>query len=312
MNREWVEKKLETAFESDIFECSKIPAIFNQQDFSKLLDMIDQLDDQDRDVIYSKHKRFNKLPTLSDPKLNENGLHVFRMLLANLIYYDNLQEKEDFKENGYLVIPNFLDEKVFRRMKKLSGQAIHKAGDIFLGKKYWIDLVPEDELLYQFFDLPQCQELFKIVNATNEYEFHAKRVERLVHKTNDLQKQIHEDTFHPTIKFWYFFDDVSVQSGPTFYSKGSSVPNLERFKWEYEMSLKAAQSSCKGTSEGSFRLESEEQLTKMGYGKMEPVVCQKNSLVVFNTMGFHRRGPAPDGTIRDSVMGIFRMDPFTL
>ena len=45
---------------------------------------------------------------------------------------------------------------------------------------------------------------------------------------------------------------------------------------------------------------------------MTPIVCQKNSLIVFNTMGFHKRGSAPDGTIRDSLMAIFRMDPFTL
>lgn len=308
MDRKQIENLLHN---QKFFDIREVADIFGEDDFSKLLSLLDKVSPAERGVIFSQAKKFNEVPILRDQALNEAGLHLLRMIIASILY----QQKSKFPEfvkQGYTIIENFLDLKQFRKIRKTRDLLIAEAGEAkFHTRKYYIELSKSHGFIYDFFQLPRCQELFSLTNATPNYVITAKRVEKIIHKEEDIQKQRHVDSFHPTIKCWYFQEDVDVISGPTYYSAGSTVLNSKRLEWEFHKSLTAHLSEVQGTAEGSFRVNPEE-IAWMGYPEMKPITCSANSLVIFNTQGIHARGQAEPGTTRSSVMGIFRFNPFSL
>ena len=49
---------------------------------------------------------------------------------------------------------------------------------------------------------------------------------------SDPQKVLHSDTFHSSMKAWYFIDDVTEDRGPFTYVPGSHRLTWKRLKWE--------------------------------------------------------------------------------
>ena len=58
----------------------------------------------------------------------------------------------------------------------------------------------------------------------------------------DPQTDLHIDTFHPTVKAFYFLTDVAEDEGPFVYVPGSHRLTPKRLQWEYEQSIGAATS----------------------------------------------------------------------
>ncbi len=52
----------------------------------------------------------------------------------------------------------------------------------------------------------------------------------------DPQTDLHTDTFHPTVKAFYFLTDVAEDEGPFVYVPGSHRLTPERLAWERELS----------------------------------------------------------------------------
>lgn len=320
MDRQLVEKII---YRPDFFfNVWEISAIFGEQDFSKLLDDVYQLPESQQQIIFSQQKKFNKLEILRNRALNEKGLHLFRMLLANCIYRENFFKTLEkinppnpekflkFYEDGYLIFENFADPKHLLRLQKTCERFIAEAGEErFHGPKYYLDLSEHHGECDDFFKTDEIKNIFRLTNASLHPYLYAKRIEKVIHKSIDIQKETHCDSWHPTVKFWFFMGDVNQESGPTNYCIGSSVPNVKRFYWEFNKSLVAHESEIVGTREGSFRV-SPEEIKYMRYPELSLMTVKANTLIFFNTHGFHRRGDAPDGTQRSSLMGIFRHSPF--
>ena len=51
---------------------------------------------------------------------------------------------------------------------------------------------------------------------------------------HDVQKDFHRDTFHFTVKFWYFVKAVEPNEGPFMYVKRSNRTDQKRLAWEHE------------------------------------------------------------------------------
>jgi hypothetical protein len=73
-----------------------------------------------------------------------------------------------------------------------------------------------------------------------------------------------------------------------------------------------------GGKPGSFRvherspLEEENNVIRdMGY-QIKELIGKKNTLIVANTFGFHRRGPATPGTMRETLSIEYRPQAFQL
>ena len=314
MDRKYVEMVLSEYRLGEENVCS----IFKQKSFSKTLDLIYSLPDADFNIVFSQAKKFNRRPVLQDPWLNKNGLHVFRVVLSEAIYERESKEYYinpyivEFCENGIVRIPNIFNSKELKRISKsfYSLIGIQEPGRFNNWKNSYLKLSRADAVLYSVFENPYLSTLFEMANAREDYIYHDKRAERLIHRNKDIQKQVHQDTFHPTMKFWLYMSDITKEQGPTMYVKGSNKNTLERLEWEHRLAADAHESGNKGIREGSFRI-SEREIKGLGYEAgliQEPV--DGNTLVIVNTRGFHARGEAEEGQVRDSITGIFRMNPF--
>ena len=126
----------------------------------------------------------------------------------------------------------------------------------------------------------------------------------------DPQKFFHSDTFHPTMKAWLFLEDVPLEKGPFNYVPGSNRLNWKRIRWEYRKSLVAAKLKDGYSEKGSFRA-SEADLKQMGLGKAKEFAVAKNTLVIGNTHGFHRRGDCSGKGTRLEIYCSSRVNPFS-
>ena len=133
---------------------------------------------------------------------------------------------------------------------------------------------------------------------------------------NDVQKVMHMDTFFPTVKFWFFPQDVTIEDGPFCYVAGSNIltdkrKEWMRKQWEDIIDDKVDPRRTYGHAEGSLRVFDEE-LIEMGFDpecKAYPV--KANTLVIANTFGFHARGEVSNTVIRQAIHGSIRLlQPF--
>src|SRR3546814_11353522 len=54
---------------------------------------------------------------------------------------------------------------------------------------------------------------------------------------DDSQTALHSDTYHPTMKAWFFLHDVANDEGPFQYVPGSHRLTPQRIAWEKRKSL---------------------------------------------------------------------------
>lgn len=134
----------------------------------------------------------------------------------------------------------------------------------------------------------------------------AERIITLDEKQVDYNGTWHVDTFHDTNKSFFYLTDVSVENGPYNFVKGSHKFSLYRVLWEYKNSIKFSL----GKSLIHFILNSKES-KKLELKKID-FPSKKNTFFMSNTHGFHRRGPAKTGSVRDSIGFYTRENPFKI
>ena len=125
----------------------------------------------------------------------------------------------------------------------------------------------------------------------------------------DPQTLLHADTFHSTVKAWFFLTDVAADAGPFVYVPGSHRITPERLDWESRMSLTAPQSDNNETQEGSFRI-SPSELGALGLPEPRRFAVPANTLIVADTMGFHARGSSEHPSVRIEIWAYGRRNPF--
>lgn len=129
---------------------------------------------------------------------------------------------------------------------------------------------------------------------------------------NDIQKVMHQDTFFPCIKWWWFPEEHPDRDGTFNYARRSQQGNLKRLEYIYNESINIAEqkideSKTPSHIEGSLRI-SDTDLYTLGYQR-EPICTKRNTLVVANVFGFHARGQVGPGKkiYRDAVHGSIRI-----
>lgn len=125
----------------------------------------------------------------------------------------------------------------------------------------------------------------------------------------DPQKTLHSDTFHPTMKCWLFLEDVTEDMAPFNYIPQSQKLTWKRIKWEYRMSLNAKNIGNGLISRGSPRFIAED-LEFLGLQQPRTFTAKKNTLVIANTFGVHRRGDSTQKSTRMALWGDSRTNPF--
>ena len=277
--------------------------------------------------LLSGAKSFRANGVIGSRTLNRLGLHVGRKLAAHgvtglrraaLAPLVPAELRRTFRLNGYVVIPDFLPADAFEALRQeasaLAAQAPRKIqeGDT----RTELSLLDDEALasgphLKRLVRDPRFLGLCNYIGARLKHPFCQVQVlERdFAANQSDPQKSVHADTFHPTLKGWFFLDDVDLDKGPLNYVPGSHRLTRKRLAWEYAQSLKAAASPDEHVSAGSFRAAPED-LGQMGLPQPVPVTVAANTLVLADTVGFHRRGEPTDGRPRRAIYVYMRTNPF--
>lgn len=278
-------------------------------------------------AVASAAKSFKDNPVIGSPKLNRMGLHIVRRRIAaplgrwrrnRLAHLVSAEDRAALARDGFIIKRNFLDPDTFRALKAEIERLNVPAREAVIGDTL-TRLIPLDGQLLP--KLPTTRAVLegKPYRGLISYVGSFRRRPHLYIQTvfskvledapPDIQSFYHSDTFHPTVKSWFFLDDVSPDSTPFTYVPGSHVANRRRMAWERRTSINAAKGQDRLTAEGSFRI-TEAEIRRLGYGAPVALPVAANTLVVADTSGFHARGTAAGKTRRLSIWAYSRSNPF--
>lgn len=271
-------------------------------------------------------KSYRDNPFIGSKRLNGMGLHSFRIRLAHkLAWYRRKrmarivpqEYRDQFYENGFIIIPNYLAPDAF---SALSGQVLSVSararemvqGDtitrrIAIGRDYLKSL----PALRVVIDDPRWRGLMQYVAS---YRVEPLYYVQTIVKTErpddpDPQTKLHADTFHPTMKAWFFLHDVGEGEGPFQYVPGSHLMTKERLAWEKSRSLEARDGLDYLSSRGSMRIEPSE-LAALGLPQPQIFAVSANTLVIADTCGFHARTASVGNNTRIEIWAYSRRNPF--
>ncbi len=132
---------------------------------------------------------------------------------------------------------------------------------------------------------------------------------------NDVETVMHADLHSPTIKAFYYLNDVDETNGAFVYAKGSSKLSLARLRHEYDISVREAKLRRGDTDipadalgiRGPNKRNAVRPSHAKAMGLVETPICGKaNTLIIANNVGFHRRGDFTSHTPRRTVLLNFR------
>jgi hypothetical protein len=116
---------------------------------------------------------------------------------------------------------------------------------------------------------------------------------------------IHADIHFPTVKAWLYLNDIDESNGAFRYARGSHRLTPARLAYEYDASVRVARARMRtavgrDVAYGLVRQPTAQQCARMGI-QDEAISSPANTLVVANTMGFHRRGEFQPGLAREMI-----------
>ncbi len=281
--------------------------------------------------VLGQGKSFRDNPILGSQTLNRLGLHAARyglghamaawrrLLIAPLA---DRALRRAYREKGFVVVRDFLSPARYRQVCEELARCHARGGPGDLRECLQGDTITRMMLLDgdALGALPAIRSLVRDRRLGGLLMYIGSRLKRPLFLTHmvengvleagaDPQKDFHSDTFHPTMKAWYFVSEVRPEHGPFTYVPGSHRFSWRRLAWEREMSIAASAADNRYSAKGSLRL-TEADRVRLGY--VEPVSfgVPANTLVIADTHGFHRRGDAVPGAVRVALYASSRSNPF--
>ena len=271
-------------------------------------------------------KSFTSNPLIGSRIANRMGLHVARMVVAHLIMGLRMrmlaggvapEMRKTWYRDGYMLIENFLEPETFAALRQEAENADAEVRECVQGDTLTHRIQLDRHTLNT---LPGFDSVLNSIRLQRLLKFAAgKRVRPIayiqtikngfVDGAKDPQKNLHSDTFHPTMKSWYFLDAVDERNGPFTFVPGSQRLSLARLKWEYKKSIEISEGSDRYSGNGSLRM-TDADAQQMGLNAPKAFSVPANTLVVANTHGFHCRGEASSKSTRTELWTISRGNPF--
>lgn len=278
-------------------------------------------------AVLSAEKSFRRNPVIGSASLNARGLHRRRVAIAAALSARRRAaiaprldpaERAAFDRDGFVMRHDALDPDLLARLRHELETKPRPAWEMRQGQTVnrVMPLPARDDgsasaALARFLRRPDVRDLVGYAAGRSGHIIGMLQTIAADPEAGepDPQASLHADTFHPTAKLWLFLHDVGEDDGPFAYAPGSHRLTPERLAWEHEQALAAASHGDIHHAAGSFRLP-EEDLPRLGYGPLTTFPVPANTLVVADTYGFHRRTPSRRPTIRTSLYGILRRNPF--
>lgn len=277
--------------------------------------------------LFTSAKSFQDNPLIGSPRLNKLGLHTSRMVVSHGVM--NLRmwllsakiseaDRKSYRQHGYILKENYLPDADFQAIEQEIRQWQGETRSFHQGDTETRRSLLDPETLEQ---LPHTAKLLadrnfqRLLQYANGHQrlpfFNIERINNGVqlNKTSDPQKTLHSDTFHPTMKFWLYLDDVDEHNGPFTYIPDSNRLTHKRLRWEYIASQSAYKQPDRLAARGSFRFSAADRET-IGLQPPRAFTVQKNTLLIANTFGLHGRGQAIPGSTRLALWGMGRTNPF--
>ncbi len=271
-------------------------------------------------------KSFRDNPLIGSAELNRRGLHATRIKLAHemawrrrarLAHMISAADRAAFDRDGFVLKEEFLPREEFERLH--DAVFAHRAparemvqGDTITRRiavdPEFIAAVPEIKMLLAN---PDWRGLNRYVGSFDQepLTYVQTILSHISDAKPDPQTDLHLDTFHPTVKSFYFLTDVKEDEGPFVYVPGSHRLTEKRLRWEYEKSIGAATSGDRLSSRGSLRATPAE-IEAMGFPPARAFAVPANTLVVADTVGFHARGFSARPSVRVEIWTYGRRNPF--
>jgi len=272
-------------------------------------------------------KSFCDNPLIGSRRLNEAGLHVKRIKLAErladarrrrLAHLVSDEDRAAYQRDGYISTQDVLPGDQIAGLRREIETTRFDAWDMRQGNSVtrFIPLPPS-----VLKDLPHLraavwskpiQNGLRYVGSTNGdplIYLHIVMTNPDGKLNADPQTAFHSDTFHQTAKCWLFLYDVDDAEGPFTYISGSHRLTPERLAWEREQSLSASTDKNRLHARGSFRLPADD-LARLNYPDPVRFAVPGNTLVVADTHGFHARATSDRPSVRVGLYGSLRRNPF--
>ena len=277
--------------------------------------------------LLSASKSFEQNPVIGSRLLNRLGLHVLRVMLAHGItrlrwmFLAPLlarSQRRMFHQQGYLMLTNYLPPDRFAALEAEVRSYRGEVRECVQGDTQTHHTLLDDQALR---DLPACRSLVHDRAYRRVLHWAAVRygqplifIEQVrngfvSNGGADPQKNLHADTFHPTMKSWLYLDDVTEANGPFAYVPGSNRLTWRRLVWEYRQSVLGRDLPDRYARRGSLRLTEQDRL-ELGLPEPQRFTVPANTLVIANTFGFHARSPAEKGSTRLAIFISSRTNPF--
>ena len=255
---------------------------------------------------------FSRDKVIDSRVLNMMGAQVFRTLVARVAYHSRrvevpeevANEVAELKREGMVAVRDFLSPEHFDRVRAecawLDRQqdqiATFRHGPTTLEaiaiRNFSERVLPS---IYGFYNDPRLRGIVTAAEQRPVNLTEAGEREYLTHGESggdaDPQTELHSDIFFNTHKAWFYLDDVRTEDGPLAYVKGSHRLTLARLGFVYRDSWKREPGS-----DPSRRISPEEQRRLKVQETV--VTCPRNTLVVVNTCGYHRRLQGQPGRTR--------------
>ena len=275
--------------------------------------------------LFSTAKSFSANPIIGNRTLNRLGLHVARIVISHgvmgfkmrlLSFGISREDSAFFRKNGYLLKTQFLEDELFQ---KLRSEAQNYTGETREGRQgntltQRAVMSPEAResvpAINSFLTLNQLLNLsrFSAGNFRAPFFYIEKVKNHYAEGEEDPQKRFHTDTFHPTMKCWFFIDEVTEENGPFTYIPGSNRLSIARLKAEYKKSILGKNQENRYAQRGSMRY-SDSEIRALDLADPIPFTVPPNTLVIANTFGIHKRTESGKST-RLSIYGDSRTNPF--
>lgn len=276
--------------------------------------------------LFTGAKSFKDNPLIGSHRLNRWGLHALRVRVAHSLAARRRRRMEAriapehraaFARDGFVRVDNVLPEAEFEALRDRLFAAEMPAREMLQGDTITRRIAIDPELLGAVPALrallasPLWSGLTRYVASFDSEPVHYIQT-ILTHRADaplDPQTHLHADTFHPTMKAWYFLTDVAEDEGPFCYVPGSHRITPERLAWEKAKSEAAPHGIDHLSARGSLRITPDE-VAALGLPPAQSFAVPANTLIVADTFGFHARGLAARPSCRIEIWAYGRRNPF--